>query len=237
MRGQQGTAPAAAAGGTAVTPAAASQDRQFLDFGYAAPFSVYNWELFYHIPLYIAQLLSQNQQFEDAQTWFQYIFNPTRQGSDPVPQRFWIPKPLHNLTSAQILQQQINNLLVAVNQGNPTAVAEISSWRDDPFNPFLLADQRPVAYMKSTVMSYLDNLIAWGDNLFSTESREALSEATLLYVIAARDPRPGARRGHPAGARRRVLRSARARTRRVRQRHGRDRERDRGRRRHRRGQR
>ena len=38
--------------------------------------------------------------------------------------------------------------------------------------------------MKSTVMAYLDNLIAWGDNLFSTESREALSEATLLYVTA-----------------------------------------------------
>ena len=34
-------------------------------------------------------------------------------------------------------------------------------------------------------MSYLDNLIAWGDNLFSTESREALSEATLIYVIAS----------------------------------------------------
>ncbi len=72
-------------------------------FRLSATFSVYNWELFYHIPLYIAQLLSQNQQFEDAQTWFHYIFNPTRQGSDPVPQRFWIPKPLHNLTSAQIL--------------------------------------------------------------------------------------------------------------------------------------
>ena len=142
VRGQQGTAPAAAAGGTAVTPAAASQDRQFLDFGYAAPFAVYNWELFYHIPLYIAQLLSQNQQFDDARTWFQYIFNPTRQGSDPVPQRFWIPKPLHNLTSAEILQQQINNLLVAVNQGDPTAVAEVETWRNNPFNPFLLADLR-----------------------------------------------------------------------------------------------
>ena len=184
-RGQQGTSPAAAPGGAAVTPTAASQDRQFLDFSSGAPFSVYNWELFYHIPLYIAQLLSQNQQFEDAQTWFQYIFNPTRQGSAPAPQRFWIPKPLHDLTSAKILQQQINNLLEAVNQGNPAAVAEINTWRNDPFNPFVLADQRPVAYMKSTVMSYLDNLIAWGDNLFSTESREALSEATLLYVIAS----------------------------------------------------
>jgi hypothetical protein len=185
VRGQQGTAKAPAPSGAAVTPTYASQDRQFLDFSYSGAFSVYNWELFYHLPLFVAQLLSQNQQFEDAQTWFQYIFNPTRQGSDPVPQRFWIPQPLHNLTSAQILSQQINNLLEAVNQGNPTAVAQIEAWRNDPFNPFLLADQRPVAYMKSTVMSYLDNLIAWGDNLFSTESREALSEATLLYVVAS----------------------------------------------------
>ena len=161
------------------------QDRQYLDFNYNSPFSVYNWELFYHIPLYIAQLLSQNQQFEDAQTWFHYIFNPTRQGSDPVPQRFWIPKPLHNLTGAGILAQQINKLLLAVNQGDPTAVAEVENWRENSFNPFLLADLRKgVPYMKSTVMSYLDNLIAWGDNLFSTESREALSEATLLYVVA-----------------------------------------------------
>ena len=50
----------------------------------------------------------------------------------------------------------------------------------------MLADLRNgVPYMKSTVMSYLDNLIAWADNLFSTESREALSEATLIYVIAS----------------------------------------------------
>jgi hypothetical protein len=161
-------------------------DRQFLDFGRGAGFSVYNWELFYHIPVYIAQLLSQNQQFEDARTWFHYVFNPTRQSSDPVPQRFWIPKPLHNLTGAQILGQQINLLLEAVHQGDPTAVAEVEEWEANPFNPFLLADLRlGVPYMKYTVMSYLDNLIAWGDNLFSTQSREALSEATLLYVVAS----------------------------------------------------
>jgi len=163
------------------------QDRQYLDFNYNSAFSVYNWELFYHIPLYIAQLLSQNQQFEDAQKWFQYIFNPTLQPSSayPSPQCYWIPKPLRNLTGAGILSQSINNLLLAVNHGDPTAVNEVENWRQNSFNPFLLADLRlGVPYMKITVMSYLDNLIAWGDNLFSTESREALSEATLLYVIA-----------------------------------------------------
>jgi hypothetical protein len=170
------------------------QDREFLDFRYNASFSVYNWELFFHIPLYIAELLSQNQKFEDALKWFHYIFDPTRPGADPAPKRFWIPKPLYDLTSAEILAERINNLLVAVNNGDPNAIAQVTSWRRDPFNPFLLADQRPVAYMKRTVMSYLDNLIHWADNLFATQSREALSEATLLYVIAAEilGPRPAA---------------------------------------------
>jgi hypothetical protein len=185
VRAQQGTTAALSSSGTAVTPIASSQDRQFLDFTPAGTFAVYNWELFFHIPLYIAQLLSQNQQFEDAQNWFHYIFNPSRQSTEPTPQRFWIPKPFHNLTSSGVLAQQINNLLLAVNQGDPSSVNQINSWRNDPLNPFALADLRPVAYMKATVMSYLDNLIAWGDNLFASESREALGEATLLYVIAS----------------------------------------------------
>jgi Tc toxin complex TcA C-terminal TcB-binding domain/ABC toxin N-terminal region/Neuraminidase-like domain/Salmonella virulence plasmid 28.1kDa A protein len=161
------------------------ENNEIIDFARDAAYSVYNWELFYHAPLFVAERLSQNQQFEDALTWFHYIFDPTRQGPEPVPQRFWIPKPLNSLTSPQILSEQINNLLLLVNQGDPNAVAEVTSWRRNPFNPFLLADQRPVAYMKRAVMSYLDNLISWADNLFSTDSREALNEATLLYVLAA----------------------------------------------------
>ena len=170
------------------------EDNEILDFSPEAAYSTYNWEVFFHIPLYIAGLLSQNQQFEDAMKWFHYIFDPTRQGTDPAPQRFWIPKPLHDLTSTAILQQRINNLLLLVNQGDPAAVAQVKRWSDDPFNPFLLADLRPVAYMKTVVMQYLDNLIAWADNLFASDSREALSEATLLYVIAAEilGPQPSA---------------------------------------------
>jgi Neuraminidase-like domain len=193
-RGQQGSTASTVASGTPVTPVFASQDRQFLDFTPSGAYSVYNWELFYHIPLYVAQLLSQNQQFEDAQTWLRYIFDPTRQGSEPAPQRFWIPKPLRDLTSADIQAQQINALLTAVNQGDASAMAQVQLWRNNPFDPFLLADQRPVAYMKSAVMSYLDNIVAWADNLFASESREALSEATLLYVIASQmlGPTPAA---------------------------------------------
>jgi Tc toxin complex TcA C-terminal TcB-binding domain/ABC toxin N-terminal region/Neuraminidase-like domain/Salmonella virulence plasmid 28.1kDa A protein len=185
VRGQQGTTPASAPSSAAVTPTTASQDRQFLDFSYDAAYSVYNWELFFHAPLYIAERLSQNQRFEDALKWFHFIFDPTRQGPELVPQRFWIPKPLNSLTTDQILQQRINELLQLVNHSDPTALAQVTIWQKNPFNPFLIADQRPVAYMKRVVMSYLDNLINWADNLFSTDSREALNEATLLYIIAA----------------------------------------------------
>ena len=54
QRGQNGTAAAAAAAGATVTPLPVSQDRQFLDFSERAV-SVYNWELFYHVPKYVAR--------------------------------------------------------------------------------------------------------------------------------------------------------------------------------------
>ena len=41
-------------------------------------YSLYNWEIFYHVPMFIASLLLQNQQFQDALTWLEYIFNPDR---------------------------------------------------------------------------------------------------------------------------------------------------------------
>jgi hypothetical protein len=41
-------------------------------------------------------------------------------------------------------------------------------------------------------MKYLDNLIAWGDNLFQQDTVESINEATMLYVLAANilGPRP-----------------------------------------------
>ena len=41
-------------------------------------------------------------------------------------------------------------------------------------------------------MKYIDNLIAWGDQLFRRDTIEAINEATQLYVLAADTlgPRP-----------------------------------------------
>ena len=38
--------------------------------------------------------------------------------------------------------------------------------------------------MKTVVMAYLDNLIAWGDYLFDQVTNESINEATLYYILA-----------------------------------------------------
>ncbi len=39
--------------------------------------------------------------------------------------------------------------------------------------------------MKTVVMKYIDNLIAWGDQLFRQYTMESINEATQLYILAA----------------------------------------------------
>jgi hypothetical protein len=64
-------------------------------------YSVYNWELFYHIPLLLAERLSKNQKFQEAQRWFHYIFDPTDTSSLDSPQKFWRMRKFFETTRAQ----------------------------------------------------------------------------------------------------------------------------------------
>ncbi|MFI6323786.1 hemopexin repeat-containing protein [Nonomuraea sp. NPDC050556] len=50
--------------------------RTHLDFGSAN--GCYYWEIFFHAPLLIAQSLNAAQRFEEARTWYEYVFDPTR---------------------------------------------------------------------------------------------------------------------------------------------------------------
>ena len=157
-----------------------------VDFCQGGAYSIYNWELFFHIPLLIATKLRQNQQFQDAKTWLEYIFNPSSNSNGPIPQRFWNFLPFATDTEPQSLLGLLNQLNNAGSDPNsPYSVnSEIVDWMNDPFEPFAIARLRPLAFMKKTVMAYLDNLIAWGDYLFSQNTRESINEATQLYVLA-----------------------------------------------------
>jgi hypothetical protein len=163
--------------------------KEEVDFTYDQAYSLYNWELFFHTPLLLATRLSKNQKFEDAQQWFHYIFNPTDSSPDPPPQRYWRVLPFYQNTESG----RIEDLLRLLDYNGPdqgildqkSQVADqIAAMKHDPFNPHHLARLRLVAYQKSVVMKYIDNLIAWGDQQFSQDTMESVNMATQLYILA-----------------------------------------------------
>lgn len=186
--------------------------REDVDFTPDGAYAPYNWELFYHAPLLIGNALSRNQRFEEARDWYHFIFNPLgveskKQGGSPM-SKFWITKPFYETADARYRQQRIENLLriLAGDTGAPeysstlaTALAtQVADWRAHAFDPHRIAAYRTVAYQKTVVMKYLDNLIAWGDYLFRQDSMESINEATQLYVLAAEILGPRPKRVSPA---------------------------------------
>lgn len=157
------------------------------DFDSDGPYGLYNWELFFHAPMLIATKLTQNQKFEDAQKWLHYIFNPTETNKEngvetiPAPQRFWKVKPFFEFEG----ENDIEAVLEKMASGNVQFNLELNEWMKNPFQPHAVARLRVVAYMKSVVMKYLDNLIKWGDSLFRMDTIESLNEATQLYILAS----------------------------------------------------
>jgi hypothetical protein len=165
-----------------------------LDFTPNAAYGVYNWELFFHVPLTIAIHLSKNQRFAEAQRWFHYLFDPTDDSNGPTPERFWKVRPFQ-YTDVRKIEEILLNLATGDDETlRAETSANIQSWQDAPFRPHVVARMRQQAYMYKTVMAYLDNLIAWGDSLFRQDTGEAIDEAMMLYVTAANilGPRPQA---------------------------------------------
>lgn len=177
-----------------------------VDFRPDGAYAPYNWELFYHAPLLIGNMLSRNQRFEEARDWYHFIFNPigvesSVPGGSPM-SKYWITKPFFETTDPQYVQQRIENILrmlagdTTVPGFSAAAKAELEAqvldWRTYPFEPHRIANYRTVAYQKTVVMKYLDNLISWGDFLFRQDSMESINEATQLYILAAEilGPRP-----------------------------------------------
>jgi hypothetical protein len=163
-----------------------------LDFTAGGAYAVYNWELFFHVPLMIAMHLSKNQRFAEAQQWFHYIFDPTDDSDGPTPERFWKVRPFQYTHVRKIEEILVNLSTGADPKLRDETIRSIEAWKDAPFRPHVVARYRQQAYMFKTVMAYLDNLVAWGDSLFRQDTREAIDEAMITYVLAANilGPRP-----------------------------------------------
>ena len=153
-----------------------------IDFTFAGPYSKYNWELFYHAPLLIAQRLTQVQRFSEARAWLETVFDPTDRSTHPAPSKYWQTKPLFQYAGDQGLDQ----LIAALNgQSDNDGEKQITAWLNRPFDADIIARLRQSAYQKATVMAYLDNLIAWADALLINPTAESVPAATQLYLLAA----------------------------------------------------
>lgn len=197
-------------------PAAPGGDPRFavqfspknIDVSELGPYSVYNWELFFHAPVTIAVHLSKNQRFAEAQRWFHHVFDPTETDTaEPVPKRFWKFIRFYQATPADlprvdelvaIMSRPLGELTDAQKDMLAAAAIGYEGLRRAPFEPHRVARTRVVAYQYYVVMKYVDNLVAWGDSLFRLDTAEAINEATQLYVLAANilGPRPVETPGH-----------------------------------------
>jgi len=165
--------------------------KEDVDFATSGAYSIYNWELFFHAVLMIADRLSKNQRFPEAQKAFHYIFDPTTNSTEGgEPARYWKVLPFFGNSKAKSTTEKagalvtIEELLTKLSKGDPDLIDQVKEWQEDPFNPHLIARLRITPYQKTVVMKYLDNLIAWGDQLFSRDTIESINEATQLYIMA-----------------------------------------------------
>ncbi|MGJ0506829.1 MAG: hypothetical protein ACR652_06750 [Methylocystis sp.] len=171
-----------------------------IDVDEHGPYANYNWELFFHIPMTVATHLSKTRRFAEAQRWFHFIFDPTSNDQSlPPPKRFWNFLAFRNDADPKSIDELLTLLSAqpsALSPDDKKRQADIldgyQAMLNKPFNPHAIARTRHVAYQYNVVMKYLDNLIAWGDDLYQQYTVETINEATLLYVLANNilGPRP-----------------------------------------------
>ena len=171
-----------------------------IDISEDGAYAIYNWELFFHVPLTIAVHLSKNQQFAEAQKWFHYIFDPTATDG-----KFWRFLAFRDKNFKQIdellylVSKPENELNDEEQRRKELILSGYEQLRKNPFHPHVVARTRPLAYALNVVMKYLDNLISWGDSLFRQDTIETINEATQLYVLAANILGPQPERIPPRG--------------------------------------
>jgi hypothetical protein len=159
------------------------------DIDFNGPMGTYLREVFFHIPFLIANHLNSQGKYEEAQRWYNYIFDPTASETiQGLPaglseeerrrrelDRNWRYREFRGLTLESLLAQLTNEVA-------------IEEYKRDPFNPHAIARLRTSAYQKAIVMKYVDNLLDWGDDLFikafAQQNAEYLRQATLKYVTA-----------------------------------------------------
>lgn len=165
-------------------PASSKIDKRLIKtkMDFSGPFGTYYREVFFHIPFLIANHLNSVQKFDKARKWYHFIFDPTAVidmaefENDIDKKRAILDSNWRFIEFRSMDQEKLVDQL--------TDQQAVEEYQKDPFNPHAIARLRMSAYQKSIVMKYIDNLIDWGDYLFSQDTMESVNEASLLYAVA-----------------------------------------------------
>ncbi|MCT4648628.1 MAG: neuraminidase-like domain-containing protein [Carboxylicivirga sp.] len=156
------------------------------EYDLTGAYSIYNWELFFHIPFLLANRFLIEGNHKEALRWMHYIFDP-RETEGEGTAKYWKFKPFADYNATVGIDDLLHDLNMngSDDPANDELNKQIELWSSDPFKPHNVAQMRPGAYMKAVVMRYLDIIIAHGDDLFRMDTTESINEAMQYYMIAA----------------------------------------------------
>jgi hypothetical protein len=143
----------------------------------ALPYALYHWEIGFHaITLLVDRLLVAGQ-FDVALQTMHRVLNPFAAGTpaDPV----WRFAPF----GATDPRNDLEKLFLGLKPNTPDP--KITEWRNNPFQPHVVARGRPGAYMRWVAMTYIRIWIAYGDYYFRQGTLETLPLAIQCYIVAA----------------------------------------------------
>ncbi len=120
--------------------------------------SKYFWELFLHLPFMVSHRLYQEQNFDGAEKWLGFIFDPSRKKDSQGRPDYWNVRPLMD---------------------DPV---EMDYATRNPVDPDGIASSHPARYRKAIYLFYLKILLARGDAAYRDLTPDSLAEAKLWYV-------------------------------------------------------
>ena len=164
--------------------------RRDVDFTPTGAYTLYNREIFFHIPALVLELATREGKLELAEQYGKYVLDETPRTTEPTPQRFWNFLPFKTAP-----RERIDRLLQALraSPGDPRRdafLAQIADWSQHPFQPHRIARARPVAYMHYFFYKHLEHRIAKGDRPYRRDTLESINEASQIYLAAAESARP-----------------------------------------------
>ncbi|MFZ3279935.1 neuraminidase-like domain-containing protein [Pseudomonas sp.] len=137
------------------------------DFGpesmdFSGAFYLYFLELFLYLPWLVAHRLNEEQQYDEARHWLSYVFDPSRQSSDPGHPGYWQAVPLENPVWP-----------------GPADPSQAILYPDDPHQ---IALSFPVHFQKALYGLYIDIESNQADQAYRELTPDGLADAKLRYV-------------------------------------------------------